>query len=98
MWLNLTPLRPPATGCPIEPPPALPCGIDQLEDESQRRLIRQGIPGTYRAMAHGGKGVLNPGRRMQVPPVLGRNVAEGQQSFAVLDQASYGIFCSFEFV
>ena len=54
----------------IEPAPAFLSGLNQLEDERQRRLVRQAALGANGATAHGGKGAFNRGRDAKVLPVL----------------------------
>ena len=71
----------------VETAPAFLGGLGELEDHGERSLVRKASLGAHGAVTHGRERAFDDVGRAQMFPVLGGEVVEGEQCFAVLDQA-----------
>src|ERR1700704_6129473 len=71
----------------IETTPAFLGGLGELEDHGERGLVREASLRANGTMAHGRERAFDDVSRAQMLPVLGREVVEGEQRVAILDQA-----------
>ena len=71
----------------IEATPAFLGGLGELEDHGERGLVRETSLGAHGAVAHRRERAFDDVGRAQMLPVLGREVVEGEQRVAILDQA-----------
>jgi hypothetical protein len=60
-------------------------GFGELEDHGERGLIRK--RSAHGSVAHGRERAFDGARRPQMFPVLGREVVEGEERIAILDEA-----------
>src|SRR5215813_9695571 len=71
----------------IEATPTSFRSLGELEDHGERSLVRETSFGAHGAVAHRGEQAFDDVRGAEMPPVLGREVVEGEQRVAILDQA-----------
>src|SRR6516162_2493201 len=70
----------------VETTPAFFSGLGQLEDHSQRGLVRQASLASHGAVTNRCECAFGDVRRTQMLPVLGREVVKDQQRLAILNE------------
>ena len=71
----------------VEATPAFLCGLGELEDHGECGLVGETSLGADCAVADGRERAFDGVRGSQMLPVLGREIVEGKQRFAILGQA-----------
>jgi hypothetical protein len=71
----------------VETAPVSLSGLRKLEDHGERDLVGETSLRAHGAVTHGGERAFDDIGRAQMLPVLGREVVEGEQRVAILDQA-----------
>jgi len=71
----------------IEATPTSFGSLGELEDHGERGLVRETSFGAHGAVVHRGERTFDDVRGAEMLPVLGREVVEGEQRVAILDQA-----------
>ena len=71
----------------IEATPASLSRLGELEDHGERSLVRETSLGAHGAVTHRGERAFDDVRRAQMFPVFSREVVEGEQRGAILDEA-----------
>jgi hypothetical protein len=71
----------------IKAVPAFFGGLGKFEDHGEGSLVRETSLGAHRAVADRSERAFDDVGRSQMLPVLGREIVEGEQRLAILDQA-----------
>ena len=71
----------------IEATPTSFGSLGEFEDHGERGLVRETSFGAHGAVVHRGERTFDDVRGAEMLPVLGREVVEGEQRIALLDQA-----------